>query len=83
MKTSVLDTVGSPLVQIGSPAGATIAAKVESKNPGGSAKDRPAGVLRLYLRGDRRARRRPDLYERRPDGIENTPLHCSEYSPDE
>ena len=42
MKTSVLDTVGSPLVQIGSPAGATIAAKVESKNPGGSAKDRPA-----------------------------------------
>lgn len=42
MKTSILDTVGSPLVQIGSPPGVTIAAKVESKNPGGSAKDRPA-----------------------------------------
>jgi cysteine synthase A len=42
MKTSVLDTIGSPLVQVGSPPGVTIAAKVESKNPGGSAKDRPA-----------------------------------------
>ena len=42
MDTSILDTIGSPLVQVGSPAGATIAAKVESKNPGGSAKDRPA-----------------------------------------
>ena len=42
MDASILDTVGSPFVQIASPAGVTIAAKVESKNPGGSAKDRPA-----------------------------------------
>ena len=42
MKASILDTVGSPLVQVGSPEGVTIAAKLESKNPGGSAKDRPA-----------------------------------------
>jgi cysteine synthase A len=39
---SILDTLGSPLVRVGSPAGTTIAAKVESFNPGGSAKDRPA-----------------------------------------
>jgi len=42
MNATVLDTIGSPLVQVESPAGATIAAKIESKNPGGSAKDRPA-----------------------------------------
>ena len=42
MKESILDTIGSPLVQVGSPEGATVAAKVESFNPGGSAKDRPA-----------------------------------------
>ncbi len=42
MDDSVLDTVGSPLVRVGSPAGSTVAAKVESRNPGGSAKDRPA-----------------------------------------
>ncbi|WP_135534439.1 PLP-dependent cysteine synthase family protein [Halostella pelagica] len=42
MKESILDAIGSPLVQIGSPEGATVAAKVESFNPGGSAKDRPA-----------------------------------------
>jgi cysteine synthase len=42
MKGSILDTIGSPLVQIDSPEGATVAAKVESFNPGGSAKDRPA-----------------------------------------
>ncbi|WP_323171389.1 PLP-dependent cysteine synthase family protein [Natrialba sp. PRR66] len=42
MKGSILDTVGSPLVQVDSPDGATVAAKVESFNPGGSAKDRPA-----------------------------------------
>jgi len=42
MKRSVLGTVGSPLVQVASPPGSVIAAKVESKNPGGSAKDRPA-----------------------------------------
>ncbi|AFO58653.1 MULTISPECIES: PLP-dependent cysteine synthase family protein [unclassified Natrinema] len=42
MKGSILDTIGSPLVQVDSPAGATVAAKIESFNPGGSAKDRPA-----------------------------------------
>jgi cysteine synthase A len=45
MDDSVLDTVGSPLVRVGSPAGTTIAAKVESRNPGGSAKDRPAVAM--------------------------------------
>jgi cysteine synthase A len=42
MHSSVLETIGSPLVQVKSPPGATVAAKIESKNPGGSAKDRPA-----------------------------------------
>ena len=42
MDDSILETIGSPLVQVASPEGATIAAKVESFNPGGSAKDRPA-----------------------------------------
>ena len=42
MHGSVLETIGSPLVQVKSPPGATVAAKIESKNPGGSAKDRPA-----------------------------------------
>ncbi|WP_415381956.1 PLP-dependent cysteine synthase family protein [Halosimplex sp. TS25] len=42
MYSSILDTIGSPLVEVDAPAGATIAAKVESYNPGGSAKDRPA-----------------------------------------
>ena len=42
MKDSILDAVGSPLVRVASPEGATIAAKVEAFNPGGSAKDRPA-----------------------------------------
>ncbi|GAA0197996.1 PLP-dependent cysteine synthase family protein [Haladaptatus pallidirubidus] len=42
MKSSILDTVGSPLVHVRSPEGATVAAKIESFNPGGSAKDRPA-----------------------------------------
>ncbi|APW99245.1 cysteine synthase [Halobiforma lacisalsi AJ5] len=42
MKASILDTIGSPLVQVDSPEGATVAAKIESFNPGGSAKDRPA-----------------------------------------
>jgi cysteine synthase A len=45
MDESVLDTIGSPLVRVDSPPGTTVAAKVESKNPGGSAKDRPA----LYM----------------------------------
>ena len=42
MDRSVLDTLGSPLVQVDGPEGATVAAKLESANPGGSAKDRPA-----------------------------------------
>ncbi len=42
MKTNILETIGSPLVEVDSPEGTTIAAKIESFNPGGSAKDRPA-----------------------------------------
>jgi cysteine synthase A len=42
MKRGILDTIGSPLVQVQSPPGSVIAAKIEAKNPGGSAKDRPA-----------------------------------------
>ncbi|WP_459194107.1 PLP-dependent cysteine synthase family protein [Halosimplex sp. J119] len=42
MNSSILDTIGSPLVEVDAPEGASIAAKVESFNPGGSAKDRPA-----------------------------------------
>lgn len=42
MKASILDTIGSPLVEVDAPGEATIAAKIESQNPGGSAKDRAA-----------------------------------------
>jgi len=42
MKSNILETIGSPLVEVDGPEGATVAAKVESFNPGGSAKDRPA-----------------------------------------
>lgn len=42
MDDSILDTIGSPLVDVDAPTGATIAAKIESQNPGGSAKDRAA-----------------------------------------
>jgi len=45
MHDSVLDAIGSPLVRIDSPPGTTVAAKIESKNPGGSAKDRPAKAM--------------------------------------
>jgi cysteine synthase A len=45
MDDSILDTIGSPLVAVESPAGTTVAAKVESFNPGGSAKDRPAMAM--------------------------------------
>ncbi|RBI64395.1 cysteine synthase [halophilic archaeon] len=45
MKESILDAVGSPLVHVSSPEGATVAAKVEAFNPGGSAKDRPAQAM--------------------------------------
>ena len=42
VKSNILETIGSPLVEVDGPAGAAVAAKVESFNPGGSAKDRPA-----------------------------------------
>ncbi|ERG98885.1 MAG: cysteine synthase [Haloquadratum sp. J07HQX50] len=42
MDANILETIGSPLVQVTSPPGVVIAAKIESNNPGGSAKDRPA-----------------------------------------
>ena len=42
MDDDVLETLGSPLVRVDSPSGTTVAAKLESLNPGGSAKDRPA-----------------------------------------
>jgi cysteine synthase A len=44
VKGSILDTIGSPLIEVETPAG-TLAAKVESFNPGGSAKDRPARAM--------------------------------------
>ncbi|GAB7090699.1 PLP-dependent cysteine synthase family protein [Halorubrum luteum] len=45
MHDDVLDGLGSPLVRVESPDETTVAAKVESRNPAGSAKDRPA----LYM----------------------------------
>ncbi|WP_435194741.1 PLP-dependent cysteine synthase family protein [Natronomonas sp. EA1] len=51
MNRSILESIGSPLVQVSSPPGSQIAAKVESKNPGGSAKDRPA--LAMIERAER------------------------------
>jgi cysteine synthase A len=45
MDDSILETLGSPLVAVDAPEGATVAAKIESFNPGGSAKDRPAGFM--------------------------------------
>jgi cysteine synthase A len=42
---SILETVGSPLVAVDSPPETTIAAKVESHNPSGSAKARPAVAM--------------------------------------
>ena len=42
MDDNVLVGLGSPLVRVSSPPETTVAAKVESRNPGGSAKDRPA-----------------------------------------
>ena len=47
MKSNILETIGSPLVEVSSPEGTTVAAKVESFNPGGSAKDRPAREMVL------------------------------------
>ncbi|ERG94744.1 PLP-dependent cysteine synthase family protein [Haloquadratum walsbyi] len=51
MNANILETIGTPLVRVDSPPGATIAAKIESKNPGGSAKDRPA--LAMVERAER------------------------------
>ncbi|MFC7020702.1 MULTISPECIES: PLP-dependent cysteine synthase family protein [Haloarcula] len=45
MDASIVETIGSPLVSVRAPEGATVAAKVESFNPGGSAKDRPARFM--------------------------------------
>ena len=45
MDGSILETIGSPLVAVDSPPETTIAAKLESFNPGGSAKDRPAKAM--------------------------------------
>jgi len=42
---SIVDAIGSPLVSVRAPEGATVAAKIESFNPGGSAKDRPAASM--------------------------------------
>ncbi|WP_049928538.1 PLP-dependent cysteine synthase family protein [Halopiger goleimassiliensis] len=57
MNGSILDTIGSPLVQVDSPEGAIVAAKVESFNPGGSAKDRPA--LEMIRAAEREGRIEP------------------------
>ncbi|MFC6872510.1 PLP-dependent cysteine synthase family protein [Halobellus marinus] len=58
MHANVLEAIGSPLVRVDSPAGATVAAKIESKNPGGSAKDRPA--LAMVERAERDGEISPD-----------------------
>ncbi|GAD52882.1 cysteine synthase [Halarchaeum acidiphilum MH1-52-1] len=47
MLDSILDAIGTPLLRLPSPEGATVAAKLESFNPGGSAKDRPAREMVL------------------------------------
>ncbi|MFB6072416.1 MAG: PLP-dependent cysteine synthase family protein [Halobacterium sp.] len=47
MKDSILDAIGTPLVRVPAPEGATIAAKLEGFNPGGSAKDRAAREMVL------------------------------------
>lgn len=58
MKQSVLETIGSPLVTIDSPPGTDIAAKLDARNPGGSAKDRPA--LYMVEAAERDGRLEPD-----------------------
>ena len=57
MDDAILDALGSPLVRIPSPDGTTIAAKVESFNPGGSTKVRPA--LEMVLGAERRGEVEP------------------------
>lgn len=58
MKRSILETIGSPLVTIDSPPGTDIAAKLDARNPGGSAKDRPA--LYMVEAAERDGRLEPD-----------------------
>ncbi len=57
MDESILSTIGSPLVEVDSPDGTTVAAKIESFNPGGSAKDRPA--LSMVERAEREGSLQP------------------------
>ncbi|MDZ7730728.1 MAG: cysteine synthase [Natrialbaceae archaeon] len=45
MDETILDTIGSPLVTVESSPGTRVAAKLESFNPGGSSKDRPAMAM--------------------------------------
>ena len=45
MDDDVLEGLGSPLVRVDAPPETTVAAKIESRNPGGSAKDRPARYM--------------------------------------
>jgi cysteine synthase A len=45
LQDSIVEAIGSPLVSVRAPEGATVAAKVESFNPGGSAKDRPSAYM--------------------------------------
>jgi cysteine synthase A len=45
VKDDILETIGSPLVAVDSPAGTTVAAKVDSFNPGGSTKDHPVRAM--------------------------------------
>lgn len=57
MRDSILETCGSPLVRVDSPEETTIAAKVESFNPSGSAKARPA--IRMVERAEERGELEP------------------------
>lgn len=45
MNNNILETIGSPLVAVDSPSETTVAAKVDSFNPAGSAKDRPVRAM--------------------------------------
>jgi cysteine synthase A len=45
VNNDILETIGSPLVAVDSPPETTVAAKVDSFNPGGSAKDRPVRAM--------------------------------------
>jgi len=53
VKKNIFETIGSPLVEVDSPEGTTIGAKIESFNPGGSAKDRPAMEMVRVAEQDR------------------------------